>query len=116
MEFASNKYKGLQKWLKSALVTIYDQLVNSIEFEEFKRKVPLSVVMQITSRDETDLLKVAEIADVFSLIHRPGPVGERKAESIVKLPTPSEDIVTTVNPAPLTAVFISAQLPKLLPM
>ncbi len=46
--------------------------------------MPHSVVIHITSRDETDLLKTVEIADVFSLIHRPDPVGERKAESIVK--------------------------------
>ncbi len=46
--------------------------------------MPHSVVMHITSRNETDLLKAVEIADVYSLIHRPDPVGERKAESIVK--------------------------------
>ncbi len=50
LEFASDKYKALQKWLKSALVTTYDQLVNLIALEEFKRKVPHSVVMHI--RDE----------------------------------------------------------------
>lgn len=70
----------LQKWLKSASVTTFEQLVNVIALEEFKRKVPYSVVMHITSRDEHDLLKAAQMADVFSLVHRQGPSGERKPD------------------------------------
>lgn len=76
-EFASEKLRAFKKWLKSAGVETFDKLINLLVLEEFKRKVPFSIMLHITDREETDLLKAAKIADVFSLIHRPNN-GERK--------------------------------------
>lgn len=80
-EFASEKLKALNRWLKSASVSSYDELVNVIALEQFTRKIPYSVMLHITSKEEIDLIKAAQMADVFSLLHRPGPQGERKAET-----------------------------------
>ena len=40
-------------------------------------------MLHITDKDETNLLKAAKIADVFSLVHRPASSGEKKAQPIV---------------------------------
>ena len=41
LEFASEKSRAFLKWLKSARVNTFDQLVNLMVLEEFKRKLPL---------------------------------------------------------------------------
>lgn len=81
-EFATEKLTILQRWLKSAGVATFDQLVNLIALEEFKRKIPYSIMAHITEKDETDLLKAAKMADVFSLL-RPGG-GEKKTSFPVR--------------------------------
>lgn len=81
LEFASEKLRSLRKWLKSAAVTTYDELVNIIALEEFKRKLPYSVMLHITNKDETDLIKAAQLADVFALVNRPASSRERKTET-----------------------------------
>ena len=62
LEFVSEKLRALKKWFNSAAVTTFDQLVNLMVLEEFKRNVP-HLMLRITSRDGTDLLTAAEIAD-----------------------------------------------------
>lgn len=76
-EFAAEKLRAFKKWLKSASVNTFDELVNLIVLEEFKRKVPYSIMVHITDKEETDLIKASKIAYVFSLIHR-SQQGERK--------------------------------------
>lgn len=83
LEFASEKLRALKKWLKSASVTTYDDLVNLIALEEFKRKIPHSIMLHITDKDETELLKAAEVADLFSLVHRSTSSGDEKTQPIV---------------------------------
>ncbi|MPC58355.1 hypothetical protein E2C01_052357 [Portunus trituberculatus] len=50
---------------------------------EFKRKVPYPIMVHITDKDETDLLKAAKVADVFSLIHHPGK-REKRPPNVVR--------------------------------
>lgn len=84
LEFASEKLRALRHWLKSAAVTTYDDLVNLVALEEFKRKIPYSIMLHITDKDETELLKAAKLADVFSLIHRSMPSGDKKLQPVGK--------------------------------
>ncbi|XP_063847248.1 uncharacterized protein LOC135092563 [Scylla paramamosain] len=70
LEFASEKLRALKRWLKSAAITTYDELVNLLALEEFMRKLPCSVMLHITNKEETDLLKAAQLADLFSLVNR----------------------------------------------
>ncbi|XP_063856508.1 uncharacterized protein LOC135098191 [Scylla paramamosain] len=70
LEFASEKLTALKRWLKSAAITTYDELVNLLALEEFMRKLPYSVMLHITNKEETDLLKAAQLADLFSLVNR----------------------------------------------
>lgn len=83
-EFASERLQTFHKWLKSATVDTFDKLVNLIVLEEFKRKVPFSIMTHIIEREETDLIKAAKIADVFSLIHCPMQEDKKKPQHIVK--------------------------------
>ena len=54
--------------------------------EEFKRKLPQSIMLHIEDRQERDLIKAASIADTYHLIHKqsfrsnPG----KRAEGYVK--------------------------------
>ncbi|XP_050705709.1 uncharacterized protein LOC126991056 [Eriocheir sinensis] len=84
LEFASEKLRALRHWLKSAAVTTYDDLVNLVALEEFKRKIPYSIMLHITDKDETEFLKAAKLADVFSLIHRSMPSGDKKLQPVGK--------------------------------
>ncbi|MPC52494.1 hypothetical protein E2C01_046364 [Portunus trituberculatus] len=81
LEFASEKLRALRRWLKSAAIATYDELVNIIAMEEFKRKLPYSIMLHITNKDETDLIKAAQLADVFALINRPASLRDRKTET-----------------------------------
>ncbi|XP_069993527.1 uncharacterized protein [Penaeus vannamei] len=82
-EFASEKLRAFKRWIKSASVTNFDQLCNLIVFEEFKRKVPYSVMIHLIDKEENDLHEAAKVADVFSLVHRSIP-GEKRKANIVK--------------------------------
>ncbi|XP_071542904.1 uncharacterized protein [Panulirus ornatus] len=70
VEFAAEKLRSFNNWIKSASVHTFEGLVNLLILEEFKRKVPYYIMVHITNREETDYLKAAKLADV-SLIHRP---------------------------------------------
>lgn len=70
-EFVVENLEISRRWLKSANVDTFDQLVNLMVFEEFKRKVLYSTMVHITEKKETDLIKASKMVDVFSLIHRP---------------------------------------------
>ena len=83
-EFASEKLRGLKKWLKSASVDTFDGLINIIALEEFTRKIPYSIKVHLIDKGENDLIKAAQLADVFSLVHR-SPTRERRVQQhIVK--------------------------------
>ena len=81
--FASEKFRALRNRLKSAAVTTYDELVNLVALEEFKRKIPYSIMLHITDKAETELLKAAKLVDVFPLIHSFLPSGEKKPSPVV---------------------------------
>ena len=83
LEFASEKLRALRNWLKSAAVTTYDELINLVALEEFKRKIPYSIMLQITDKDETELLTAAKLADVFSLIHHSVPSEEKNPSPLI---------------------------------
>ena len=76
-EFAADKTRALKRWLKSASVSTFDKLFNLVALEEFLRRIPHSIKVHIIDREETDLLKAAQLADNYSLIHK-SPTRERK--------------------------------------
>ena len=62
LEFPSEKSRAFLKWLKSAGVSTFDQLVNLMVLEEFKRKLPLSIMLHIEDRKEKDFKKATSLA------------------------------------------------------
>ena len=84
LEFASEKLRTLKNWLKSASVTTYDDLVNLVVLEEFKRKIPYSIMLHITNKDETNLPKAAKIADVFFFSTSPCILGREEGSAHCK--------------------------------
>ena len=70
LEFAADKLRAFRKWIKSSGVNTFEQLENLIVLEEFKRKLPLHVMLHIEDRQEKDLKKAASLADTYSLIHK----------------------------------------------
>ena len=57
VEFAPEKLREFRKWLKSAAVTTFAELENLIVFEEFKRKLPLNVMMYLEDGGRKRLVK-----------------------------------------------------------
>ena len=76
LEFASDKLRAFKKWLQTTRVTTFDELVNLMVLEEFKRRVSFPIKLHIDDMDETDLMKAAGIADKYALSRRAS--GERK--------------------------------------
>ena len=109
LKFASEKLRALRNWLKSAAVTTYGELVNLIALEEFKRKIPCSIMLHITDKDETELLKAAQFADVLSLIHRSVPSGKKKPSPVVRGKPGASSIkdVYTVDSSSKPVVFFT---------
>lgn len=77
VEFAAGKLRFFKKWISSSKVTKFDELVNLIVFEEFKRKIPLNVKLHLEDRGEKSLTEAAKCADVYSLVHKGNPKNER---------------------------------------
>ena len=69
-EFAAEKLRLFRKWLESEDVESFDELINLIVTEEFKRRLPQNIMMYIADREEKDLKKAAILADNYSLIHK----------------------------------------------
>ncbi|XP_068246459.1 uncharacterized protein [Palaemon carinicauda] len=69
-EFANEKLRLFNKWLKAANVNNFEELVNLIVTEEFMRKLPQNIRMHIADREEEDLKKSAMLAVHFFLIHK----------------------------------------------
>ena len=82
LEFASDKLRAFKRWMKSAKVDNFEDLINLIVLEEFKRKLPINIMLYIEDRQEKDLLKAASMADSYSLIHKSIP--GKRAEAFVK--------------------------------
>lgn len=53
VELASEKSHAFHIWTKSAAVKTFDELVNLIVLEEFKRQVPYSIMVHLTFKEET---------------------------------------------------------------
>ena len=69
-EFAAEKLRLFRKWLESENVENFDDLINLIVAEEFKRRLPQNIMMYIADKEEKDLKKAAILADNYSLIHK----------------------------------------------
>ena len=69
-EFAAEKLRLFKKWLESENVNTFEQLVNLIVTEEFKRRLPQNIMVHISDKEEKDLKKAAVLADNYSLIHK----------------------------------------------
>ena len=87
-EFAVEKLRLFRKWLDSENVSSFDDLVNLIVSEEFKRRLPQNIMMYIADKEEKDLKKSAILADNYSLIHKVhlkgglGNVKQNRAEQL----------------------------------
>ncbi|XP_068214080.1 uncharacterized protein [Palaemon carinicauda] len=82
LELTSDKLRAFRKWLKYAEVTSLEELMNLMVLEEFKRKLPINVMLYIEDGQEKNLLKAASLADTYSLIHKSIP--NKRAEVFVK--------------------------------
>ena len=71
--------------------------------EEFKSRVPFSLKLHIDDKDETDLVKTAETADKYSLMHKASR--DRKVESHVKSSAGYIGIGKTVKSGPKSTLF-----------
>ena len=105
LEFASDKLRAFKKWLQTSAVSTYEELINLMVLEEFKRKVSFPIKLHIDDRDETNLMKAAEIADKYSLTHRAS--GERKPEPLVKSSAGSAGSGKTVESGAGSSIFCS---------
>lgn len=72
--------------------------------EEFKRKVSFPIKLHIDDRDETDLMKAADIADKYTLTHQ--AYGER-SEPLVKSSAGSTGSGKTVERGTASSLFCS---------
>ncbi|XP_064111147.1 uncharacterized protein LOC135218637 [Macrobrachium nipponense] len=81
-EFAAEKLRLFKKWLDSEDVVTYEELINLIVTEEFKRRLPQNIMLYIADKEEKDLKKAAVLADNYSLIHKGslGNVKQHRAE------------------------------------
>ena len=95
IEFASEKLREFRKCLKCTAVTTFAELENLIVFEEFKRKLPLNVMMYLEDREEKDLLKVASPADTYSLIQKVGN-SKRTDQNVKPFPAKNSEAPTDV--------------------
>ena len=89
LEYPNQKLRPLKSWIKSANVNNFDDLINLIVFEEFKRKLPKNIMLYIEDRQEKNLLKAVSMADSYFLIHKTVP--GKQTETFVKpvsLPKP----------------------------
>ena len=72
-EFAPDKLRAFEKWMKYADVTTIDELKNMMVLEEFKRKVPSNIMLHLEDKQETNLLTAANLADNYALVHKSTP-------------------------------------------
>ncbi|XP_068210796.1 uncharacterized protein [Palaemon carinicauda] len=96
LEFASDKLRAFKKFLKYAKVTPLEELMNLMVLEEFKRKLPINIMLYIEDRQEKDLLKAASLADTYSLIHKSIP--NKRAEVFAKPVSGKSQQISDDNP------------------
>lgn len=70
LEFAMEKLRLFKKWLHASVLNNYDDLMNAMVLEEWKRRLPFNVMVYVEEKGETDLIKAAQLADSYALIHR----------------------------------------------
>ena len=80
-EFLREKVRLFTKWLESENVSTFDQLVNLMVFEEFKRRLPHNIMLFLSDKEEKDGKKAATLADTYTLVHR---VHGKEGKKIVK--------------------------------
>lgn len=68
VEFAHEITRLCNKWLKATKVTTFDQLLNLIVSEQFKKTLPFELLRYIEEKGETEVDKVAKSADAYSLL------------------------------------------------
>ncbi|XP_063598689.1 uncharacterized protein LOC134775159 [Penaeus indicus] len=69
VEYAVEKERLLQRWLRSRNVQTFTDLKELILLEEFKRSVNVDIKLYLDEREVTTLSKAAILADNFSLTH-----------------------------------------------
>ncbi|XP_047469165.1 uncharacterized protein LOC125025237 [Penaeus chinensis] len=69
IEYAAEKERLLQRWLRSRNVQTFTDLKELILLEEFKRSVSVDIKLFLDEREVTTLSKAAILADNFSLTH-----------------------------------------------
>ncbi|KAK4303891.1 hypothetical protein Pmani_024141 [Petrolisthes manimaculis] len=72
-EFMTEKFKRFDQWLKKAEVVTFEELRKLVVLEEFIRRVPFEVKIHIADKEETDPIKVAKLADKYSLLNQWNP-------------------------------------------
>ena len=68
VEFAHETTTLFSKWLKGTGVTTFDQLLNLIVLEQFKKTLPFELLRYIEEKGEKEVDKVAKSADAYILL------------------------------------------------
>lgn len=71
VEFANEKKRLCDRWMKSANVSDFASLKDLVLVEEFKRKIPFEIKLYLDEREITTLSRAAVLADNYSLTHKP---------------------------------------------
>lgn len=70
VEFITEELRMCNKWLSSLAVTTFQKLRDLVVMEDFKRKLPFDLRIYIEEKGEVDLIKVAQLADSYTLVRR----------------------------------------------
>lgn len=92
VEFANEKLRMFKKWLQVTETKSYDQLVNLLAVEEFKRRIPLNILMHVEEKGETDLIKIAQLADSYALLVKSHSTKVKRTEFVKSSFTPNPDL------------------------
>ena len=76
-EFARQKVDLFQRWCRSKDVTTFDDLCQLVLIEKFLNGIPQYVRNHVETSEVTLLVKVAEIAEKYSVNHPPRPSSPR---------------------------------------
>lgn len=74
-------------------MTSFDNFLILIALEEFFQIVPHTLKLHITDKEETDLIKAAQLADDYVLVHRSSTI-EKFVAHDARLPDDSASVET----------------------
>ncbi|XP_042211010.1 uncharacterized protein LOC121858586 [Homarus americanus] len=74
IEFVYSLSKMCRRWIKSGKVETFEELVELMILEQFKRATPRDIQLYLGERDISNVHKAAALADSYALTHKMHPV------------------------------------------